>query len=106
MQAVTELMDQLITLREVISDLYFKDILLANLDSSYELIWNSLLAQPAGESDLTGVLSVISGATYIQLDIKSSANNILESQVKREPNKSAIAMHFSRTALAATGATQ
>jgi hypothetical protein len=36
--AVTELKDQLIALREVISDFYFKDILLANLDSSYKLI--------------------------------------------------------------------
>jgi hypothetical protein len=96
-QAVTELKDQLVALREVVSDLYFKDVLLANLDSSYESIRNSLLAQPAGESDLTGVLSVISGTTYIQLDIKSAADNILESQVKQEPNDSAMAMHFSRT---------
>jgi hypothetical protein len=96
-QAVTELKDQLVALGEVVSDLYFKDVLLANLDSSYKSIQNSLLAQPAGESDLTGVLSVISGTTYIQLDIKSAADNILESQVKQEPNDSAMAMRFSRT---------
>jgi hypothetical protein len=81
-RAVTELKDQLIALGEVVSDLYFKNVLLANLDSSYKSIWNSLLAQPAGESNLTAVLSVILGATYIQLDIKSAADNILESQVK------------------------
>jgi hypothetical protein len=96
-QAVTELKDQLVALGEVVSDLYFKDVLLANLDSSYESIRNSLLAQPAEESDLTGVLSVILGTTYIQLDIKSAADNILKSQVKQEPNDSAMAMCFSRT---------
>ena len=95
-RAVTELKDQLIALGEVVSDLYFKDVLLANLDPTYESIRNSLLAQPAGESDLTAILSVVSGATYIQLDIKSAANDLLESQIKREPTEDAMAIRFGK----------
>lgn len=95
-RAVTDLKDQLVALGEAVSDLYFKDVLLANLDPTYESIYNSPLAQPAGESDLTAVLSVVSGATYIQLDIKSAADNLLELQIKREPTEDVMAVRFGK----------
>ncbi|KAJ6632196.1 hypothetical protein B0H10DRAFT_1937874 [Mycena sp. CBHHK59/15] len=64
-QKGSDLRDQLTTLGETISDNYFKDVLLANLGPLYVGIRNMLLSQPAGESNLDTVKSVISGVTYI-----------------------------------------
>lgn len=81
-EKVTELRDQLVALGEEVSENYFKDVLLANLDPLYLPIRNTLLSQPAGESDLAAVKSVISGATYIKPDTEN---------VKLEPEESALA---------------
>ncbi|KAJ7099147.1 Alpha/Beta hydrolase protein, partial [Mycena epipterygia] len=81
-QKVSDLRDQLIALGETVSDNYFKDVLLANLDPLYVGIRNTLLSQPKGESDLDDVKSVISGATYIVPD---------SGFVKVEPEESALA---------------
>nr|GAT49568.1 predicted protein [Mycena chlorophos] len=79
--AVTSLRDQLEALGEKVSDNYFKDVLLANLNPLYVAVRNSLLAQPTGESDLATVKSVISGALYINDD-----------NIKTEPEDTALAI--------------
>jgi hypothetical protein len=81
-QEVSDLKDQLTALGEEISNNYFKDVLLANLDPLYIGLRNTLLGQPGGESELNDIKSVISGATYIKPD-----GDI----VKSEPEDTALA---------------
>ena len=79
---VMELRDQLEALGEKVSENYYKDVLLANLDPLYVAVRNSLLSQPTGESDLKTIKNVISSATYI---------TPTDSIVKTEPEDTALA---------------
>ena len=100
-QTLRDLKGQLATLGEEISDVYFKDVLLAGLDPAYESVRNSLLSQLTAdkkEVDLDTTISMISGATYIQLNVESAADRVLDSMqaVKSEPIDAALATRFKK----------
>lgn len=85
-QKVTTLRKQLIDLGKTISNNYFIDILLANLDVAYKSVRNNILGQGGDTLKLENVVSIISGATYIQLNFKSVA----DAMVKDKPIKSVL----------------